>query len=278
MKRAVFGVVSIALVACSQDEAAAPPPPEDAGAPDVSVPEAAPPVVEAGVDAGPPLDVPDSLVKTLSVKPYVEESCQSTTYPGWPYAAQKCTYQKTLVVTVADPTAERVARWIVEASTLIPSLDALHTRDRANWEAGLIQIAKHTLTQSSRIFPLDGQVAEDKVYTFERGVTKTCTTGCYCRINSLSRPQWCKYAANVLKTEQEGSCLDKYGQTSKTLPEDWLAHCLANHIASWNTDSNEHYRAQAWNANQDMAAQFPDPKTADGAAVVKALATEYPIL
>lgn len=281
--------MSIALVACSQllacsgDEAATPPA-EDGGAPDVTVPEAAPPVVDAGVDAGPPLDIPDSLLKALGAKPYVEETCQSTTYPGWPYEAQKCTYHKGLVVTVADPTAERVARWIVEASRLIPALDALHTRDRTNWEAGLVQIAKHTMTQSSRIFPLQGQIDEGTVYTFERGVTSTCKSGCYCRVNSTSREQWCRYAANALKTETESACLTKYGIVTesdggvvKSLTEDWLAHCMANHVASWNSDGNEHYRAQAWNANQDLAAKFPDPNTADGAAVVKALETEYPI-
>jgi hypothetical protein len=286
MKWAVCGIslalvacTSLAIVACGDEEApAAPESLDDAGpAADVSVTEAAPPVVDAGLEAGPPLDVPESLVKALRVKPYVEESCQPTTYEGWPYAAQKCTYYKGLVVTVANPDPERVARWIVEASSLIPALAALHTRDRASWEAGLLRIAKHTLGQSSRIFPLQGQIDEGTVYTFERGVTKTCGKGCYCRINSTSRQQWCAYAANVLKTEVESTCLSKYGQTTNKLTEAWLARCLDNHVASWASDSNEHYRAQAWNANQAIAPKFPDPTTANAADVLTALGAQYPI-
>ncbi len=235
---------------------------------DASPPEAAPP----------PLDVPASLVMALGGKTYVEESCQSVMHPGWPYAAQKCTYQNGLVVTIANPAPDRVARWIVEASSLILALDALHTRDRASWEAGLAVIAAHTIGQSSRIFPLAGQIFENgTVYAFERGVTSTCGAGCYCRINSTSRPQWCKYAVDVLKTEAaEADCLAKYGQSTNKLTDPWLAHCLDNHVASWTTDRNEHYRAQAWAANAMIAAKISDPMTATSAAVIAALKVAYP--
>ena len=80
----------------------------------------------AEIDAGPPeaapppLDVPASLVKALGGGTYVEESCQSVMHPGWPYAAQKCTYQNGLVVTIANPEPDRVARWIVEARRSSP--------------------------------------------------------------------------------------------------------------------------------------------------------------
>jgi hypothetical protein len=246
----------------------APPAPMPTAAMEAGVPEAAPP----------PLDVPASLVKALGGKSYVEESCQSVMYPGWPYAAQKCTYQTNLVVTIANPEPDRVARWIVEASTLIAALDALHTRDRASWEAGLAVIAAHTIGQSSRIFPLEGQIFENgTVYAFGRGVTSTCTTGCYCRINSTSRPQWCKYAVDVLKTEPaEADCLSKYGQSTSTLTDPWLAHCMDNHIASWMSDRNEHYRAQAWAANATIATKITDPMTVTGTAVIAALKLAYP--
>lgn len=257
-------------------------PAEQSGAPDTTnaaseSPDASTPA--APVDAGPPLDVPDSLIKALGTDngTYVEENCQSTTYPGWPFAARRCTYQTNLEVVIANPTPERVARWIVEASSLIVALDGLKTRDRNSWESGLSIIAKHTIGQSSRIFPLDGQIYEDgTAYRFERGVTKTCSSGCYCRINSTSRAQWCAYAANVLKTETESTCLDRFGSTSKTLTEPWLQHCFDNHVASWESDRNEHYRAQAWAANESLSAQFPNPQSASPAAILTALASEYP--
>ena len=258
--------------------------PDAAPAVDAAPPPPPAPMPAAPIDAGPPeaapppLDVPASLVKALGAKTYVEDSCQSTTYPGWPYAAQKCTYQNGLVVTIANPEPDRVARWIVEASSLIAALDALHTRDRASWEAGLAVIAAHTIGQSSRIFPLAGQIFENgTVYEFERGVTSTCGAGCYCRINSTSRPQWCKYAVDVLKTEPaEADCLAKYGQSTSTLTDPWLSHCMDNHVASWMTDRNEHYRAQAWAANAMLATKISDPMTATGAAVIAALKLAYP--
>jgi hypothetical protein len=276
-----FIVGAIVLAACS-DEVSSLAPADSGSSNPIDVRDASP--VDAGrdaatdvVEAGVPLDVPQSLVAALGGKTYVDGTCEPTTYPGWPYPAKRCSYRNNLVVTIANPEPERVARWIVEASTLISALDALHTRDRASWEAGLVVIAKHTIGQSSRIFPLDGQVYEDgTAYVFERGVTKTCSSGCYCRINSTSRQQWCAYAATVLKTETEATCLEKYGQISKTLTEAWLAHCVANHEASWNSDSNEHYRAQAWNANKSIALKVPDPATASGDAVIVALKAEYP--
>lgn len=273
-----FTFATVLLLACSDSASPADEPVVDAGS------EAAPaPAPTSVVDASTPppavaLDVPESLVKALGGKTYVEGSCESVMQPGWPYEAQRCTYQNGLVVTIANPTPERVARWIVEASSLIPALDGLHDRDRTNWEAGLKVIAAHTIGQSSRIFPLAGKVFENgTAYSFDRGVTSTCGTGCYCRINSLSRAQWCKYATTVLASEpNEADCLSKYGQTDNKLTEPWLVHCLDNHVTAWNADQNAHYRAQAWNANLALATAFPDPKTADGAAVVTALKKQYP--
>ena len=108
--------VCAALLAtgCSSEGGDAPAPPDSGAAPDASPPAVPMPMPMETTDAGapdaapPPLDVPASLVKALGGKSYVEESCQSTTYPGWPYAAQKCTYQTNLVVTIANPDADRV--------------------------------------------------------------------------------------------------------------------------------------------------------------------------
>ncbi len=75
-----------------------------------------------------PLDVPGSLVSLLSPKPYVEQSCVAATYPGWPHPAQRCTYSAggiTTSVTVANPSPDRVARWVVDSATHIPALQKL---------------------------------------------------------------------------------------------------------------------------------------------------------
>lgn len=258
-----------AFVACTSEEASplAPTPADASPAPPA---DAAPgPGPDAG-DAGDEPDVPPpaSLVTALSVKPYVEDVCEPTTYPGWPYEALSCTYRSGLQVTVADPPPDRVARWIVTASSQIDALESLRTTDPAGWEEGLVVIAKHTLGQSSRIFPLEGQVYENgTAYKFERGVTKTCKSGCYCRINSTSRYQWCKYAGEVLGQDEQ-QCLVDSGQTTSTLTESWLAKCLANHVASWTSSRNENYVAQAWNANVDVKTELA--KVTEGGAPTKA--------
>lgn len=273
MRRSLRLAATALLAACSSAEPFTPEPI------DASHPPPPPPPEDAGVDAGPePLDVPASLVAALGGKTYVEGTCAATTYAGWPFEAQRCTYRNGLVVTIANPPPERVARWIVDASRVITALDALRMRDRASWETGLRAIAAHTIGQSSRIFPLDGQVWENgTAYRFERGVTRTCSSGCYCRINSTSRPQWCAYAVDVLGVEPTvDGCLAKYGQSTNTLAEPWLAHCLANHIEAWNQDRNDHYRAQAFAANKLLVQKGLDPMTAAPTAVLAALDEAYP--
>lgn len=217
-------------------------------------------------------DTPETVVDTLSTVPYVEQDCAETTWEGWPFEAQRCVYNDGLVVTVADPSAEQVTAWIADASQLIPALWALEERDRGAWKKGLKVIAEHTLYQSSRIFPLEGEIDEGIVYDFDRGVTEGCTTGCYCRINSLSRQQWCDYAANVLGSVDESECLDEYSTTTWT--EAWADHCLDMHRAAW-TGVHHHYRAMAWWANQTVEAVYPDPESADPDAVVDLLESLY---
>lgn len=254
--------------------------PATSEAPDASTPPDATAEAEAPRDAGdaapPEIPPPAALVAALGGKTYVEGQCEPTTYPGWPYEASRCTYRDGLVVTIANPPPERVARWIVDASRQIEALDALRTTDPEAWEAGLVHIAKHTIGQSSRIFPLDGQVWENgTAYRFERGVTKTCKSGCFCRINSTSRYQWCAYAAAV-RGEDEAACLAETGQTTSTLTEAWLARCLANHVGSWTSPRNEHYVAQAWNANRRVKAALADAGAPTAEDVLAALREEYP--
>lgn len=64
----------------------------------------------------------------------VEGSCVPVTVHGWPYEARRCTYGHGLSVIVADPSPDRVARWIIDAAQRITAVAALRTRDPANWE------------------------------------------------------------------------------------------------------------------------------------------------
>lgn len=240
--------------------------------------------LDASYPYEPPMAAPASLVAALSNKPYVEVDCKPTTYPGWPFEAQVCTYGASLKVTVANPSPERVAAWIVESSTLIPPLDALRTKDPARWEEGLVVIARNVIGQSSRIFPLTGQIDEGTVYRFEKGVTRTCTTGCFCRINSTPRDVYCAWAA-ASRGEDEKACLAKYG--TQTYTAAWADHCLDVHRAAWNRNQNDHFRARAHGAALFLAAELgkdagaPDAAAKDagageGAAVVAALKRYYP--
>ncbi len=217
-------------------------------------------------------DAPGSLVDTLDIPPYVEQSCSDTTWDGWPFEALRCTYNGGLRVTVADPSAELVAYWIADAAQMIPALAALEDRDRGAWKQGLEAIAWHTLYQSSRIFPLEGEVDEGYVYDFDRGVTEGCSTGCYCRINSTTRQQWCDYADAVLGIVDEQECLSEYSTTTWT--DAWAEHCLDNHRAAW-TGIHHHYRAMAWWANKTVSQSFPDPETADPDRVVDLIEALY---
>jgi hypothetical protein len=227
------------------------------------------------------LPVPARLIRALSARPYVEGSCRPVTWRSWPHPAQRCTYGAGLVVTVADPAPARVGAWIVDAAQQIAAVAALRTRDPASYEACLVRIAQHTMSQSSRIFPLEGQIDEGQIFPFLMGVTygigtRTGFCGtCYCRINSLTRDEWCRYLAGTSGTTS-AACLASYGGSSGW-NDAWAAHCLANHGASWDADANPHYRAQAWLANRAMRTSFPDPTRAIGSDVLAALGDRYPV-
>ncbi len=227
---------------------------------------------DPAVCPGPPAyegEVPGSLVTALDVPPYVEQDCKPATYTGWPFEAQKCTYNGGLKVTVADPSPELVAQWIVDAAQLIPALWAQKDKDPTQWKKGLKVFATQVLYQSSRIFPLEGQVDEGTIYVFLNGVTTGCSTGCFCRINSLMRQQWCDYADAVLGIQKKSDCIALYSTTQWT--DEWADHCLDNHRAAWTMLQNQHFRAMAWWANEQIKWDFSDPQNSDGAAVVAAL-------
>ncbi|NUP05353.1 MAG: hypothetical protein HOW73_04745 [Polyangiaceae bacterium] len=226
----------------------------------------------------PPIEVPASLVDTIDAQPYVEEDCSPTTYEGWPYDAQSCTYTAegvTATVIVANPAPERVGRWIVDAASYIPALAALKGVDDGAYEEGLSAIGLAMMYQSSRIFPLSGGIVEDLgngpvVYDFENGITTTCSSGCYCRINSLHRTQWCEYRAS-LGDDYDG-CIADVGDSGYT--EGWAAQCLSNHVNAWTSDANEHFRARAYVANLEIDASCPDGQCSpDG--VVDAVRSAY---
>lgn len=249
------------------------PPPEDP--PDLRGDAARPP------DAATPIPpVPDALVRALSAKPYVEDACVAATYSGWPHDALRCTYKAgplTATVTVADPPAARVAAWIVDSSIEIPRLLALASAQPAAYEAGLLAIAQATLYQSSRIFPLTGGIIEDMGsgyvnYPFEQGVTKGCTTGCYCRINSLHRSELCRYRA-ARTTETYDACLARLGQSGLTAA--WGQQCLQNHADAWLKSRNEHYRAKAFIANSTVVSRCPTPAACTPDQVVAAVKAAF---
>ncbi len=222
--------------------------------------------------------VPASLIDVLNAKPYVEQSCVPTTYKNWPYSAQACTYTSggiTTTVKVANPSPDRVGRWIVDAATYIPALQALKGSAQSAYESGLGAIGLAMLYQSSRIFALEGGIIEDMGggyvnYQFEDGVSQPCTTGCYCRINSLHRTEWCGYRAGL--GESYDACIAKVGAANHTPA--WGAECLSNHVAAWTSDANEHFRAKAYTANKSVAAACP-PGQCSPSAVVAAVKSAY---
>jgi len=73
--------------------------------------------------AAPNLANADDVASCMKAQPYVEETCQASSFPGWPYDAKDCSYSTpigTLYVTVADAPAERVAAWVLNATLTVP--------------------------------------------------------------------------------------------------------------------------------------------------------------
>lgn len=129
--------------------------------------------------------------------------------------------------------------------------------------------------QSSRIFPLEGGIIENLGsgyvnYPFRMGVTDGCSTGCYCRINSLHRTELCSYVG-VMGRETEANCLTRVG--SRGLTDGWGAQCQGNHERSWSVDRNDHFRAKAWIAQQALSSRCG--RTCAASDVLAVLRTTY---
>jgi hypothetical protein len=210
------------------------------------------------------LEVPASLVTTLDVKPYVEQSCKPTTYKDWPYAAAKCTYSQygiTTTVTTATPPAATVAAWIVDAAAFMPAVWALRYLDPPTYNKALKAVANAVLLQSSRIFPLEGGIIEAmigtsaQVYNFYHGVTQGCSSGCYCRINSLQKENWCAYQ-QFLGKQAYNACIANLGATGLTVA--WGDQCLTNHVNAWKTTVNQHFRAKSHQFQQSIKTKCPN--------------------
>lgn len=237
---------------------------------------------------------PDSLVAALRGDPYGGD-CATVTHPYWPLDAQRCSYAigaRNYEVTTATPSAERVARWIVDASTMIPALDRLKSRDKEKWETSLDAIARYTMNQSGRSFPLDGIVYESfegaTAYEFRGGVTfgtegghsRTCGD-CACRIESLHRNEWCEYVADGLSSEPRvpyAECMSSLGG-ERGWNDAWASECLALHARAWTSDRNDGYRALLHYVNvHAIAPRFADPNAAEPGDVAKAVveAFKYP--
>jgi hypothetical protein len=223
-------------------------------------------------------DIPAELIDALDATPYVEGDCVDVDHPGWPYAAQRCDYSAgplSTTVVVANPAPRRVARWLIDAAGVMPVFDRLRETNRDTWVAGLAIMARQVMNQSSRIFPLEGGIIENMGdgyidYPFLHGVTDGCSTGCYCRINSLHRTEYCSYQAGMDR-ETEDTCLARVGE--RALTEAWGEVCQGNHERSWDSDVNEHFRARAWMARGPVYAACPD--ACDAQTLLDALRQTY---
>jgi hypothetical protein len=166
-----------------------------------------------------------------------------------------------------------VAAWIVDAMQIIKPLAALEHQNQSQYEEGLKAMARAVLYQSSRIFPLNGGIIENMGggyvnYIFDRGVTQGCSSGCYCRINSIHRSEYCAYRAYV-NAESTTNCLNRIGHSGLT--KAWGDQCLSNHIKAWTRDYNEHFRAKAYRASNSVASRCPNSSSCSPSQVVSAV-------
>jgi hypothetical protein len=242
----------------------------DLPSPDVgdAAPEAtvAPKAVETASNAAPtapptpsatvatPEPIPKALLAELAPTPYVEERCEPD--PSSP-RARRCQYTTLGVaaeVVVENPTAEETARWFLDAARSCEPLEAFREKDPTTWARGVLAFAKHTRRQSSRIFPLRGQIVEDlgegpHAFGFDRGVVSPCEKGtCRCRINSLSAPALCRYR-EALGGDRVG-CLEALSND-----EAWRTQCVENHRKALATGINEHLHARAHLAGREIQAK-----------------------
>lgn len=192
----------------------------------------------------PVVEIPPDVLAVLSPKPYVEEKC---TAEG---EARRCKYTSLKIdaeVLVINPDAERVARWVADAVGYIAPLEAIRESEPVLWARAVKAFARQVRMQSSRIFPMKGQIVEDLgggavAYEFDRGVVTPCDKGnCRCRINSLTPRAWCNF---VEAMGQDGkACRAKFEGADGDGA--WRDHCAANHAAAMRSLHNDHFRAKA---------------------------------
>lgn len=245
---------------------------EDCGQPCQRMPSGVP---DRCPDVSEPSDPPARLLETLRATPYVEQDCSPTTFTGWPYQAKRCNYTTgglASTVITATPSPRRVSLWLMDSVEMIPSLVALKDTDYSSYTEGLVMIAVAVLNQSSRIFPLSGDIVENlgggyTRYPFDRGVTAGCSSGCYCRINSLHRTEWCAYVGSI--GGDENACLDQIGRSGLT--QAWGDQCLQNHIDAWESTRNEHFRARALQYKRSIRSTCPRADSCTPQQVLNAL-------
>lgn len=207
----------------------------------------------------PGTDAPATLVEVLAGDPFGVD-CPIVEDAYWPFEARRCTYaiaDRSYDVVTATPSAERVASWIADASAMIPALAALERSDPRAYERGLAIVARYTMKQSGRSFPLDGVVFEDfegaNEYEFRGGVTfgitneKTRSCGdCACRPNSLHRTEWCAYVAEGLAKDRAATpytaCVASLGG-ERGWNDAWASTCLQIHADAFESGRSDGYRA-----------------------------------
>lgn len=211
--------------------------------------------------ATPYIAVSDDVASCMKAQPYVEESCKVSSFPGWPYDAKDCSYSTpigTLYVTVADAPADRVASWVLNATLTVPWTADLQSAHPGAFLQVQKILAVDVMYQSGRIFALKGDVGEDMdgkqyiAYPFKDGVSVGCPASephCFCRINSISRGQFCTWRAHT-SDETEDKCRSRLGYAQGNT-DAWYNECLANHASAWHSEYNDHFAAKLFAALKD---------------------------
>jgi len=199
---------------------------------------------------------PAALVASIATKPYVEESCVKAPTTELP-TALRCRYEVmglAAEIVVANPTAEQVVDWAVDAASYAEPLEAIRLSHPEVWLRGVKVFVRHVKYQSSRIFPISGEVIEDlgkgpTRYTFDRGVVTPCERGnCRCRVNSVLPRVYCRFE------EAQGGdskrCLERYEGPAGD--EAWRNACRDNHAKALSTRHNDNFRARAFVVGQRL--------------------------
>jgi hypothetical protein len=261
-----FGL--LALVACgtrveplpiSNVAASAEPGPTASASASSIVPVATEPSAAVSASAPPARVIPSALAAVVARKPYVEERCSPAASPQFA-DAQRCRYEVMGVaaeVTIANPSAERVAEWVFDAVSHVGPLEALRESHPEIWLRGATLFMTHIKQQSSRIFPIEGDIVEDlgegpRRFAFDRGVVTPCDRGnCRCRINSLTVGAYCRYRES--KGDDKRACVERYEGSAGD--EAWRNACRDNHAQALAQPFNEHFRARAFDVGSRVEAR-----------------------